>query len=261
MLITIPGTAAGRADATSVLDLEPLLLYARRCRPDAVSLMPPVGADDQPNGAALLTMKDRLAAEGLAVVAGCLEIPEDAPVQDPAWQAQSLFEARALVAALGEAGVGPLAVRWNPSAARPDARQALLDFVGPLVEEAERAQVRLALQARLPFRELGKVLRQLESPYLGVRYDFAGPGAGQSDAGGQIRSFGEKLFVFHTCHPRLEDTSGALNRTSDGSNWRDVVSALMDIDFSGPVHLEGEESPVEYAHAVGFFRGLLAAAG
>ena len=87
--------------------------------------MPPLGADDQPNGAALIAMKDRLEAEGIRVAAGAWEVPEDAPVLAPAWQAEAGFEARALIAALGEAGVQPLTVAWRPPCGEPAQREAL----------------------------------------------------------------------------------------------------------------------------------------
>ena len=80
MLITIPASAHGEAAPTSVLDLEPLIAYARQCRADAVSLMPPPGADDLPNAAALVAMKGSLDAAGLQVVGGSRAVPEDAPV-------------------------------------------------------------------------------------------------------------------------------------------------------------------------------------
>jgi len=108
MLITLSSAAHGGPPAASVLGLEPLLVFLRQCRPDAVSLLPPPGPDDLPNGAALLAIKNRLEQEGLRAVGGCWRVPHEAPVEDPGWQVQSLFGARALVAALGEAGVEPL---------------------------------------------------------------------------------------------------------------------------------------------------------
>src|SRR5687768_935963 len=145
MLITIPSDVLGGAPVSSVLDLEPLLEFARHCRPDAISLMPPVGADDQPNGAALCAMKDRLEREGIRSVAGWWEPAVTQSSGSAAWVAQNLFEARALIAALGEAGVEPLVVRWRLPAGSAALGPAARELLDGLVDESERSQVRLAL--------------------------------------------------------------------------------------------------------------------
>src|SRR5688572_29804913 len=142
MLITLPASAHGDASATSVLDLEPLIAYTRQCRPDAVTLMPPDGQDDLPNGAALLTMKNRLQAEGLQVVGGSWVVEADAPIDDPGWELETLFAARALVAALGEAGVDCLTVDWEAAPADAVGRDAQTRWLERLLEEAQRAEVR-----------------------------------------------------------------------------------------------------------------------
>src|SRR5579862_1270803 len=170
MLIAVPPTACGFPAATSVLELEPLLAFVRQCRPDAVSLLPPVGADDLPAGAALAAMKERLEDEGLRVVPGCWEIPARAPVADEGWQAEAVFDGRALLAALGEAAAEPLVVRWLAPAETPAARAALVGCLERWGEEAERSRVRIALNGLAPM-VARSVLRQLGSEWLGVCRD------------------------------------------------------------------------------------------
>lgn len=248
MLITIPAAAAGAAGATSVLDLEPLIAYCRQCRPDAVVLMPPIGQDDLPNGAALLTMRNRLEAEGLQTVGGSWRVPADAPVDDPAWEMETLFTARALVAALGEAGVDLLTVDW---AASPE---ALPDWLERLLEEAQRAEVRLAVRSALSAAEADQLLRRLESPFLGLGLAVEPTPIHLEAAPRRIRSLGAKLFTVQL--PVLPFGEG-----ETGAAWLPVVRALQETGFRGSLQVDGCETPVEYAQAVGLARGLLLAGG
>lgn len=260
MLITVPASAHGSSDAASVLDLEPFLAWARQCHPDAVSLMPPLGPDDQPNGAALLAMRDRLDAEGIRVVAGTLEIPEDAPVLTPGWQMELQFEARALIASLGEADVAPLTLSWRAPCGDPAHRQAMTDVLSGLADEAARAEVRLALQARMTPRDLGTLLRTLDSEWLGVSCHVAGYLAAGQDIAQQLRFLGDRLFAMEVSHP-ASAVSGARHPSSgrDGIAWPAIVQVLGEIGFSGPFLIRDLGTPLEYAHALGYFRGLLAA--
>jgi len=259
MLITLPASAHGHADAASVLDLEPFLEFARQCRPDAVSLMPPLGADDQPNGAALLAIRDRLEAQGIGVVGGAWEVPEDAPVLAPAWQAQTGFEVRALIAALGEAGVQPLTVVWRAPCGDTAHREVLKDVLARLVDEAERAEVRLALQARLSLRELGPVLRSLDSPRLGLSAHVAGFIAPGHDVAQHLLAAGDRLFAVEASRPAcaLSHVPEAIPGEK-GAGWDHVLDALDEIRFDGPFLIRDLASPLEYAHALGFFRGAAA---
>jgi sugar phosphate isomerase/epimerase len=252
MLITIPASAHGTQATASVLDLEPLLSYCRQCRPDAVSLLPPTGPDDLPNGAALLAMKGRLEAEGLRVVAGAWEVPASAPVGDAGWQTESLFEARAVVGALGEAGVAPLTVDWRPRVRSSAARTAMYHFLERLTEEADRARVRIAFQPSFPLADADGVVREFESEYLGVGLDLrdAGVRAVESARAG-LSSAGERLFAVEGGRCGLGD-----GKTADA--WRGLVKRLREMRFSGPVHVSGLSSPVEFGCAVGFLRGLCA---
>jgi sugar phosphate isomerase/epimerase len=244
MYIAVPANAHGGPEPASVLTLEPLLAFARECRPDALALMPPVGPDDQPNGAALYAMHDRLEQDGFRVIGGCLEVPPDAPVEDPGWQIQNLFEARALVAALGEGGVCLLTLAWAADAASPGGRRALEEFLVRLLEEAERAPVAVALQAELLPEGLLELLDALPSRCLGACLDAAQ--AAGARAGELLEALGERLFAVRALH-------GAAVRP-------EALKALRRAAFNGPICITGLNSPVEYARAVGYFRGLEAGA-
>ena len=253
MLITIPGHAHGRRDAGSVLDLEPLLTFTRQCRPDAVSLMPPMGADDQPNGAALLAMKNRLEEEGLRVVAGCWKVDPNAPVMDAAWQLEGAFEARGVVAALGEAGVGPLTLDWQAPLGDAGGRQALSEFLARIMEEAERAQVRIALHAGAGWDELAQLVREGGSAFLGLCCSVQ---ALHADSAAQsLRSLKDTLMVLRDDPVRY---FGIPASTEEWNGWPEVVRTLSEIPFAGPLHLSLPRTPVEYAHAIGYMRGLQA---
>lgn len=239
MLITIPAAAHGRAIADSILDLEPLFDYLHVCRPDAVRMMPPVGADDQPNGPALLAVKVRLESEGIAVVPGRLEVPAGAPVTDEAWRAQWLFETRALLMALGEAGVEPLDLSWGAS----PSREALLACLEGLVPEAETSRVRVAVQGSLPLAQLAEIVRSLGSPWIGL-------GAGVQHVGGRsgLNSVAPSLLTFDTSHGAASGNAAV--------DWPAVVRTLVKANFQGPLLIDGLSSPIAYAKAVGYFRGL-----
>lgn len=240
MLITIPAAAHGRAIADSILDLEPLFDYLHACRPDAVRMMPPLGADDQPNGPALLAVKMRLESEGIAVVPGRLEVPAGAPVTDEAWRAQWLFETRALLMALGEAGVEPLDLSW---AAAPS-REALLACLEGLVPEAETSGVRVAVQGPLPLAQLAEIVRAVGSPWIGL-------GAGVQHVAGRngLTSVAPSLLTFDT-------SDGTATAGSPEVDWPAIVRALVKANFQGPLLIDGLASPIAYAKAVGYFRGL-----
>jgi sugar phosphate isomerase/epimerase len=258
MWITVPASAPGGPELTSVLDLEPLLAYARQCRPDAVSLMPPPGADDLPNGAALAALKDRLEKEGLRVVAGCWEVPSGAPFLDPAWQAQTLFELRALVTALGEAGVEPLTLTWPTASPDPASQDGMRALVGSLLEEAERAGVRLAVGSGM-FPDPAAFLEQIPSPWLGICWE-AGGSLSREAAVQQIGAFGERLFTVRAEAVGLAARlSAGPGREGGGLDWPPALRALEGGGFAGPVLLSARHGPAEYAWAVGYLQGLLRA--
>ncbi len=244
MLITIPATAHGREIADSILDLEPLFDYLHECRPDAVRLMPPLGADDQPNGPALLAMKVRLEAEGIGVVPERLRVPPDAPVEDESWRAQWLFETRALLTALGEAGVEPLDVTWLPRVGR----EVIEPFLEGLLPEAETSGVHIAFQGTMPLSELATITQSMGSPWLGI-------GAGADHFRGNRASLG-------TAAGRILTFDTLLNGKPEESrdiDWPAVMRLLVKSGFEGPLLIDGLSGPLAYAKAVGYFRGLLAA--
>ncbi len=243
MLITIPASADGTSGPTSVLDLEPLVGVARECRAGAIRLLPPIGADDLPNGAALLAMKQRLERANLGVVPGFWRAPADADVADPAWQTANLFEARSLLAALGEADVQPLTLLWEAPVRDAGERAALRAFLQRLLEEAERAQVRVALQADLAGRAWGELLRNCGSRYFGACWTPEGG----SDPVRTVDLLGEKLFA-------------ALMRLDAGTDEHRTARALRTLagsGFQGPAHVVGPSTAAGYAHAVGWMRGVL----
>ncbi|HTE19384.1 MAG TPA: hypothetical protein VK689_13500 [Armatimonadota bacterium] len=246
MLITLPASAHGEAAPTSVLDLEPLIAYARQCRADAVSLMPPPGADDLPNAAALLAMKNSLEASGLQVVGGSWRVAENAPVSAPAWQAETLFEARALVAAIGEAGVDPLVVEWCAPCEEPAGRQSLIGVLKPLVGEAERAGVRLAIGGSLSRKGIAALLCELDSRSLGFCLEAA-VSTGDSHAE-WLRSLALRLYAVRL--PTSDPAPGA-----DAAR-ADTVRMLRSLRFTGPLHLQPSGTPVETARAAGLIQGL-----
>ena len=239
MQITIPASADGTAGATSVLDLEPLIGMARQCRADAIRLLPPTGADDLPNGAALLAMKQRLERAELGVTAGFWRAPADAEVEDPAWQTANLFEARALLAALGEAEVGPLTLVWDAPLREASQRAALHHFLESLLEESERAGVPVALRSGLPARERDLLLRSFDTPFLGLCLDTRVKAP---------ESLGDRLLAACLTFPARDGHREGLVR---------LVRSLKSAQFAGPVHVIGPEHPVAFAYAVGWVRGVL----
>ena len=264
MLITIPGDAYGGAVPTSVLDLDPLIHYARHSGPDAIRLMPPQGPDDQPNGAALMAIKERLEAHGLQAVAGGGDMFGSRGAPDPRWQIGRLFEARAMVAALGEAGVEPLTLHWGPRVT--DAHwDAGCDFLERLLEEAERAQVRLAIApgAEGPSPEmLHRLFRHFASPCLGAACTIGLPDVSPRTTVDQIRALGSKLMVVAVRPVHEEGAETATLRDERGGlYWTAVGGALREIGYSGVVLLDGFTSPTGTARAIGFLRGVLARAG
>jgi hypothetical protein len=245
MLITLPGEVLGAAHPTSVLDLDPLVRAFRECRPDAVRLPVPIGADDQPNGAALSAIRDRLEAQGVALVPEPWVVPAATPVEDSTWQTGALFELKALLAALFEAGIGPLVVDWRPAAQDAAGRAALVDFLERLREAVERGGVPVAVQNSLPARDLCPLVRELDSPLFGVCL----PARGVRPT--SVALAGDRLLVV-----RLDTRS-----RSGGEAWRGTVSVLRKGEFAGPLMLEGDGSRTRAAYALGYLRGLLATQG
>jgi sugar phosphate isomerase/epimerase len=252
MQITIPALGPGGAAPISVLDLEPLLELVRQCRPDAVSLMPPAGPDDLPNCPALLAMKTQLESEGVATVPGAWRIGPSDPITDTAWRMQTLFETRALVAALGEAGTSPLVLEWEPPTREPGDLEALLEFVEPLLEEAARAEVRLALRLSADTAGYSTVFRELPSPYLGACYDVRRLPSAATGAK-TVDRLGERLFAVQA--GRCWEVEGPV------TSWKRLMSALKAARFSGPFLLDAARTPVEAGCAVGYVRGALSVLG
>jgi sugar phosphate isomerase/epimerase len=258
MLITIPAALPGSPSPRSVLDLEPLFDLLRQCRPDAVSLMPSLGPDDLPNGPALAAIKHRLEAEGITAVPGSWRVHPADPVDDPAWKLQSLFDIRAQIAALEEASMSPLIIEWDAPAQEPGALQALVEFLLPVVEEAERAQVRIAVRLWDEPEVVSAALRQIDSPWLGVCYDLRQMGARKGDALRHLEALGSHLFAVQ---PGRCWTTGADTLSTGSAPWKRLVTTLCQSGFSGPVLLDAVRTPVECGCAVGFIRGILAIAG
>jgi hypothetical protein len=202
-------------------------------------------------------MKDRLETEGMRVVPGAWQIAGDSAVDDPGWQIQSVFEASALIGALGEASVDPLTIRWDAPCEDSIARRPLLGFLERLLEHAERSRVRLALSAGLDSRQLSDVLRDLHSPYLGACCDI---GRRSTDVTAEIRLLGEKLFALDA-PPGVGSLSSPSGSPGTRLDWSVLVQTVRGSGFSGPVFLPEKATPVEYACAVGFFHGLVAAGG
>jgi len=252
MLITIPAAADGGASTSSVLDLEPLLTYVRQVRPDAVSLMPPPGADDLPNGAALLTIKNRLETEGLGVIGATWDIPADAPLLDPGWQMQQLFEVRSLIAALGEAGIDLLPVCWRAHGEGPEHRAVMRRYFCGMLEEAERSAVRIAVYSGAHHNGAAALVRELDSPLLGVCYELSEPGDGPP----HVRSTGELLLAVDGGAP----TAGLLAHDGEEpSVVAEALTALASAGFDGPLLLPRLGAPQAYASAVRLVRGILSA--
>ena len=246
MQITIPALGPGGAAPISVLDLEPLLELLRQCRPDAVSLLPPGGPDDLPNGPALLAIKNHLEREGIATVPGAWRVGPADPVSDLAWRTQTLFEVRALLAALGEAGTTPLVLEWEPPTREPGDLESLLEFLEPLLEEAVRADVRLALRLSADTAGYSRVFRELPSPYLGACYDVRRLPSATTGAK-TVDRLGERLFAVQA--GRCWEANGPTTA------WKRLMAALKAARFSGPFLLDAARTPVEAGCAVGFVRG------
>ncbi len=243
MLITLPADAYGGPAPASVLDLTSLLAFARACRPDAVCLKPPIGPDDQPNGAGLLAIRERLEAEGLRVFCQPVTIPATAPVTVPSWRMATLFESRALAAALGEAGLSQLVIRWY---AAPDAGDmSLLAFLDRLLEEANRNGMRIALQ--LPsMARLESVLLQMGNGALGT----ALPLAELDGASGPVLDSDPRLRL--QCAFAPDD----LEKVDAGALLR-PLAWLEAIGYEGPLYLGEQASAPAYAEAITKVRGLI----
>jgi len=245
MLITVPASVFAAPPITSVLDLEPLLDWLAECRPDAVSLMPPLGADDQPNGAALLAIRDRLEAHGCGVTAGCWDIAPDAPVGDAGWQAAEAFQVRTLISALGEAGVGPLAIRWRASASDPATREALAGFLERVLEEAERSEVPLALRVEAPDGSTGDALPEIKSEWLGACGVLGLPQATPESSLRSPAPVQSPLVAVYAHSPQ-----------GMAFDWRSAVAALDRLGFTGPLVVEGCRTPAEAIQGVRLLRSL-----
>ncbi len=247
MTIAVPASAAGGAAPLSILTLEPLLSFLRDVRPDAVSLLPPPGPDDQPNGAALIAVRERLEQEGFWTVGGTWRIPPDVPVEDAGWRVAAQFEVGALVAALGEAGISPLTLCWGPPPGGRRSRAALRRFLERLVEEAARAEVRIALclEGLGRRQELGRTLAELDSPWVGASV------TPWDEPVVMARRMGSRLWTI-ACPPDGPDTA-----VTEGE-WVQLGRKLAGSDAS--VLLEGCHGPLQYAHAVGFLRGAMSRA-
>lgn len=253
MQITLPAHVLTGAAPTSVLQLEPLLELLRQCRPDSVSLMPPPGPDDLPNGPALLAMKDRLSRAGVGVVPGSWQVAPQADVNSESWMTEQLFEIRALVAALGEAGVSPLVLDWDA----PAERGALEEFLAPLLEEAERAGVAIALRLRGAEEVTQGLLRSFGSPWLGACCELWPLGRGERDPLRRLEALGEHVLAIRP--GRCWEAHTSPTATGD-LDWRRVLETLRQLRFEGPVLLDTVRSKIECGAGVGFFRGLQAGA-
>lgn len=236
MLITLPATCLG--PLTSVLDLEPLLVFARQCRPDCVSLLPPTGPDDLPNAAGLQAIADRLLAEGLRPVGGVWTVPAAAPVTEPGWMAQASFELRALAAALGEARVQPLTLYWEPARVPGTRRDPLQELLERVADELERSELELAVGAGRTARELSALLARVGCPRIGLCRDL--------DAGRPSPQLRVARIRPSSLASALNGGAAAAGRALAGGG--DVLAAL-----------EGFESLAAWATAVGALRGLRAA--
>jgi len=254
MLITLPSHVLNGKAPTSVLDLEPLMGLLRQCGPDAVSLMPPDGADDLPNGPALVAMKDRLGSEGVAVIPGAWRVRSTDPVEDGAWRAQTLFGVRALVAALGEAAMSPLVLDWDAAAERA----ALEQFLAPLLDESERAGVSIALRVRNEREAGAAVVSALGSPRLGVCFEVWSADESRAATVRRLESLGDQVLAVRA--GRCWEAGGTPEATA-AVPWQRVLDVLRKNRFDGPVLLDSARTPVEAGSAVGFFRGLRAARG
>lgn len=226
----------------------------RQCGPDAVSLMPPDGPDDLPNGPALMAMKNCLAAEGVGVVPGAWRVSAQDPVDLTSWRTQTLFEIRALVAALGEAAVSPLVLDWNA----PPNRAALEQFLTPLVEEAERASVTIALRVLNDAGVAASLVRELNSPQLGHCVEVWSTDDSRSAVVKRLESLGDRVLAVRA--GRCWEAGGDPEATA-AAPWRKIMDALRKVRFTGPVLLDSARTPVECGSSVGFFRGLRAARG
>jgi hypothetical protein len=246
MFIALPAGAAAMPDPQSVLDLEPLIDFLRQTQVEAALLPPPPGADDQPNAAALLTIRERLAADGLQLIPAPLVVPGDAPVGDERWLAQLVFESRILVATYGEAGVASLVVDWRPSGASPSERGVRQQFQESLLEEAERAEVRLDWLGPEPLAERALWVASLRTDAAGLTWS---PVTGAGDE--ELR---EASRLPLTCVLlRAQGPRGS-------SEWAGVAGALAAGRYEGPVVVTGAGlTPVVYAAAVGYLRGLVEA--
>lgn len=258
MLITIPAALPGSPSPKSVLDLEALFDLMRQCRPDAVSLMPSLGPDDLPNGPALAAIKSRLEAEGITAVPGSWRVHPGDPVEDPSWKLQSLFDIRAQIAALEEAAMSPLIIEWDAPVQENSDRQALVEFLVPVVEEAERAQVRIALRVWEDPQVVNATLREIASPYLGVCYDLRQVGARKGGVLRHLEALGSNLLAIQ---PGRCWTTGADTLSTGAAPWKRLITLLKQMGFSGPVLLDTVRTPVECGCAVGFMRGILATSG
>jgi hypothetical protein len=247
MQITVPAESCGTAAPVSVLDLEPIIDFARQCCPDAVSLGPPMGADDQPNAAALIAMRHRLEAEGLGVIGGTWRVPDAAAASSGSRQAENAYEARTLIAALGEAGVGLLPVEW---CVQPDgeAQAAVAQFLSDVAAEAERAGVRIA--ARLPGapHAASDLLRRLSLPSVGLCWDA--PVHSPTLVEETLGLIGDRLLAVRV--PAAREPAALY-----AGGWRRLTEVLRESGFSGPVLVGGSRGP-ETAFTVGVLRGLLA---
>jgi hypothetical protein len=258
MLITIPAALPGSPSPRSVLDLEPLFDLLRQCRPDAVSLMPTLGPDDLPNGPALAAIKSRLEAEGITAVPGSWRVHPGDPVQDPSWRLQSLFDIRAQIAALEEAAMSPLILEWDAPLHDAEGQEALVEFLQPVAEEAERAQVRIAVRLWEEPEAVSATLRQIASPSLGVCYDLRQSGTRKGQAVRHLEALGDRLLALQ---PGRCWTPNADTLSTGSAPWKRLLTHLKQSGFSGPLLLDTVRTPVECGCAVGFLRGLLAIAG
>lgn len=258
MLITIPAALPGSLTPKSVLDLEPLFDLLRQCRPDAVSLMPTLGPDDLPNGPALAAIKSRLEAEGITAVPGSWRVHPGDPVEDPSWRLRSHFELRAQIAALEEAAMSPLILEWDAPTGEAGAAESLVEFLLPVVEEAERAQVRIAVRLWDEAEVVSSILRQIDSPYLGACYDLRQGSLRKSSVIRELELLGERLLALQ---PGRCWTTGADTLSTGAAPWKRLVTWLKQSGFDGPILLDTVRTPVECGCAVGFMRGVLSTSG
>jgi len=134
-------------------------------------------------------------------------------------------------------------VEWDASTHTRSGERAVTDYLERLLEEAERARVRLALRSPLAGEALVELTGRLASPWLGLYTDLDrwqdAPAAGTARA--------------------LQMVRAVMPDEENGRCQAAALTALRESGFDGPLLISLEGGPVEHARAVGFYRGVLAA--